>query len=308
VVGVLQGFAVVVFVIGVGVIAGRTGGLGANVESALSRVVLLIALPALLFCTLSNARLTDVFSAGLVVLSIVTMAMFAACLVAAMVIWHRAGRHAVVAAWSASYSNAGYLGIPIATYAFGDATLASSVVLFQLAIMLPMGIAMLDAFSSRGKSITGVLTGVVRTPTVVASLGGIAVAACGLRIPAVVMEPITMLSDVAVPAALLAFGMSLAGAARLPQRGSRGEVTAICALKLVAMPLLTYLVGRYVADLPAAELMPVTVLAALPTAQNVYAAASAYQASESLARETGLITTVVSLPTVGILVSALELS
>ena len=35
-----------VFVIGVGVIAGRTGGLGENVESALSRVVLLIALPA----------------------------------------------------------------------------------------------------------------------------------------------------------------------------------------------------------------------------------------------------------------------
>jgi hypothetical protein len=147
--------------------------------------------------------------------------------------------------------------------------------------------------------------GAVKTPTLVASIGGIAVAACGFRIPAVVMEPLTRLSEVAVPAALLAFGLSLAGGARFPRRGSRGEVAAICALKLVMMPLLTYAVGRYVADLPASELIPVTVLAALPTAQNVYAVASAYQASESLARETGLITTIVSLPTVGILVGVL---
>ena len=65
--GVLAGFFVVWFIILVGMFVGRRGILGENARSVLSALTFFVASPALLFETLSKAKLHDVFAAPLLV-------------------------------------------------------------------------------------------------------------------------------------------------------------------------------------------------------------------------------------------------
>jgi predicted permease len=76
------------------------------------------------------------------------------------------------------------------------------------------------------------------------------------------------------------------------------------ALKMVAQPLVTYLLGRYVFGVGRHTLLAVTVIAALPTAQNVFVIADRYGRGSLLARDVILLTTLVSLP-VALAISAL---
>lgn len=63
------------------------------------------------------------------------------------------------------------------------------------------------------------------------------------------------------------------------------------ATKLVVMPLIALGIGAAL-GLRGQDLYAVVVMAALPTAQNVYVAAARYEASENLARDTVLVTTI----------------
>ena len=65
--GVLAGFFMVWFIILVGMFVGRRGILGENARSVLSALTFFVASPALLFETLSKAKLHDVFAAPLLV-------------------------------------------------------------------------------------------------------------------------------------------------------------------------------------------------------------------------------------------------
>ncbi len=67
-------------------------------------------------------------------------------------------------------------------------------------------------------------------------------------------------------------------------------------LKLVVMPVLAWLVARLVFGMHGHELFAIVVLAALPSAQNVFNYAQRYDRGVVLARDTVLITTVLCIP------------
>jgi malonate transporter and related proteins len=111
-----------------------------------------------------------------------------------------------------------------------------------------------------------------------------------------VRQPVSLLAALAVPAALLAFGMSLSGAAR-PATGEGGRhVWLAVALKTVAQPVLAYALGRWAVQLSGEHLLAVTLTSALPTAQNVFVYATAYDRGIALARDAVLVSTVLSVP------------
>jgi predicted permease len=67
-------------------------------------------------------------------------------------------------------------------------------------------------------------------------------------------------------------------------------------IKLVLMPLVALVVARYALGLSAGEVLTVVLLAALPTAQNVFTYADRYEADVAVARDAVLVTTLASLP------------
>ncbi|MFE5403378.1 AEC family transporter [Streptomyces sp. NPDC056580] len=294
--GVLSGFAVIAVVIGVGYVLGWRGTLGDPGREVLTRLAFSVAGPALLFRTLAGADLSVLFSSRLLVTALSTAAVSAA-FVAVGALRHWGVGRTTIGALCAGYVNSGNLGIPIAAYVLGDASLVAPVLLFQVVLVTPVALTVLDLTGTGDKGTVWqrVLTP-LRNPIAVGSLTGVVVSASGWRVPGPVMEPVTMIGDMSVPAALLVFGMSLRGSAA-PGRGlDRHPVLLSVALKSLGQPLVAWALARGVFGLHGAPLLDVVVTSALPAAQNLFTYASRYQVAESLARESVLLSTVVSVP------------
>jgi hypothetical protein len=75
------------------------------------------------------------------------------------------------------------------------------------------------------------------------------------------------------------------------------ELGVIAVLKLLVQPATGYLVARFLLDLEGTALLAVTVLAALPTAQNIFVHATRYDVGVVLARDSIFLTTILSVPT-----------
>ena len=76
------------------------------------------------------------------------------------------------------------------------------------------------------------------------------------------------------------------------------SVQLAVALKLLVMPLVAWAAARYLFGLDGHELFVAVVLAALPTAQNVFVYASRYGRGETLARDAVLLSTLLALPVI----------
>jgi malonate transporter len=299
---VLHGFFVIAVIIAVGYGVRRAQVVGPGTEKAMARVVVTVATPAVLFVTLSEADVSEVFSAPVAVTVITSLTIAALTAVVVRLRWRMSRGDAAVTALAASYVNANNLGIPIAAYVLGDTTVIAPVLLFQLGLMLPAALLVLDHDSNsraggrRGSAAGRALKSALANPVTIASVAGLIVGGPHAHVPGVILDPLTMLADMAVPVALLAFGISLVGAT-LPGRGrDRGQLATLSAAKLLAQPALALGLGRGVFGLTGHGLLVVTVLAALPTAQNVLAAALAYDRTVPLARDTVTLTTAASLP------------
>lgn len=298
--GVITGFAVIAAVIATGYVLGRYGLLGANGREVLTKLAFHVASPALLFETLAQADLSVLVSAPLVITALCTVAMSAAYAVVGAVRRWPLGE-TTVGALCASYVNAGNLGIPVAAYVLGDASLVAPVLLFQLLLVTPVGLTVLDMSTSEGhESTLRLLTSPFRNPIVIGSLCGVAVAgaeaATDWRLPDPVLEPFELVGGMSVPAVLLAFGISLYGST-MPGRGrERWPVLLSVGLKVVGQPALAWALGTTVFGLSGAGLFAVVVTAALPAAQNLFTYASRYDVGTRLARESILLSTVLSVP------------
>ncbi|MER7402033.1 AEC family transporter [Streptomyces sp. NPDC000070] len=294
--GVLSGFAVIAVVIGVGYLIGRRGHLGDGGREVLTKLAFHVASPALLFTTLAQADLSVIFSDRLLVTAMSTATAAGVFVAVGAARGWGVGR-TTIGALCSSYVNSGNLGIPIAVYVLGDASLVAPVLLFQLVGVTPVALTVLDlATGGERRPLWQRLLTPLRNPIALGSLAGVAASASGLHVPGPLMDPLTLIGNMSVPAVLLAFGISLRGST-LPLRGAeRAPVLLAVALKAVVQPLVAWALAAGVFDLRGALLLDVVVTSALPAAQNLFTYASSYRVGEVLAREAILLSTVVSVP------------
>ena len=297
-VDVLAGFFVVWSIILVGMFVGRRKLLGENARSVLSGLTFFVASPALLFETLSKAKLQDVFAAPLLVAAVGAVATAFIYLLISRLLLKREMPEALVSTMSASLANSANLGIPIAVFVLGDANYVAPLLIFQLAFFTPVLLMALDATTSSHRTTPlGFLLLIIRNPMIVGSGLGLLVAGTGWQVPALVMQPIHLIGGAAIPAMLIAFGMSLNGSRPLQaSAGRRLDTLLASGFKLLVHPLLAYLFARFALGLENHALFAAVVTSALPTAQNVFVAASRYRTGITVAKDTVLITTVVAVP------------
>lgn len=294
---VVGAFVALVSVAVLGCVVGLIGVLRAEDELVLSRLAFFVATPALLFTTVARADLHSIFSPVLLTNLASLFVVQLVFLVVAAVIWRRGRSRATIGVLASSYVNAGNLGVPVAAYVLGDGALVAPIVLFQLLVMAPVAFAVLDSDrqgSGRRVSWRAVLTRPLRNPLTVASLLGLLIATLGVQLPAVLMRPIDLVAAAAVPVALVAYGLSMSGT-KASISLERDVVLAVL-LKTFVQPAAAYCVGRWLLGLDGAALLAPTLLAALPTAQNVYVYAVHYRSSRTLARSVVLLSTLVSIP------------
>ncbi|TCC65409.1 AEC family transporter [Kribbella pittospori] len=295
---VVGAFVALVSVAVLGYVVGLIGVLRAQDELVLSRMAFFVATPALLFTTVARADLHAIFSVVLLTNVASLFVVQLVFLLVAAVIWRRTRSQATIGVLASSYVNAGNLGVPVAAYVLGDGALVAPIVLFQLLVMAPVAFAVLDGDrlgSGRRVSLRAVVTRPLRNPLTVASLLGLLVAALGVQLPSLLMRPIDLVAAAAVPVALVAYGLSLSGGTK-DSISLRRDVVLAVVLKTVLQPIAAYVFGRWVLDLHGIALLAPTLLAALPTAQNVYVYAVHYRSSRTLARSAVLMSTLLSIP------------
>lgn len=294
-VGVLIGFAIIVSVIAVGYLVGRFELLGPQAQHVLSRLAFFVLSPALLFTVLGEADVSHLFSALLPISAIAAVVNIVAFLVVSLLIWRRPLPDATIGALASGYVNANNIGLPVSVYVLGDASSSAPVILLQLIVLAPIALTVLDVSTSGRVSVGRILLQPVRNPLIIGSLLGLIVAVAHLHIPASVLAPFQLVGGAAVPVILLSFGMSLHGSRVLAPGRDRRDVLLASSLKLAAMPVVAWLLGQFVWHLQGHRLFVVVVLAALPSAQNVFNYAQRYGVATALARDTVLITTALSI-------------
>jgi hypothetical protein len=310
---VLAGFATITIIIALGALLAHTGVLGAESQGMLARLSFYLASPALMVTVLGRADVSQLFSANLVASlgSVVVTATVAVAL--CRLVWRRTASDTVLATFCASYVNAGNLGLPIAAYVLGDASLIAPMLLAQLVVLQPLGLAVLDSTlvpvgsaATRAGRWRRALGQPFRNPLMIGSLVGLLLAVTQLRLPRFVEDPLVLVGGMAVPGMLIAYGVSL----RLGPRPGAGEpavqIATLVALKLVLQPSVAYLLARFVVGLEGRDLLAVTVVAALPTAHNVFNFALRYGRGEVLTRDSIFVSTVLSVPVLVLIAALLE--
>ncbi len=260
----------------------RFGVLSPTLQQGLGEFAFTIAIPAVVFTTI--VRLDDV--------PVIPLAAFAVSTVVVGVLVYllspaRTHGEKVINSMAGAYVNSGNLGIPLAIYVLGDASLVVIVVAFQTVIVTPLIVGLLDAAPKRLWSLP------LRVPVVLASLAGVLVLATGITLPEVMTRPLDIIGGAAAPAALFALGMSL-HAAEKPNLANPSLWLATSA-KVVAQPLIAFAAAKFLFGLDGLDLLAVTLFAGLPTAQNTFVYASQYKVPNGLSRDAVLVTSVLSL-------------
>lgn len=266
----------------------------------LANVAFFLGTPALLFKLLWQADLGMIIAPHLAV-SCAAIALSSLLYVGFELLWFRRGiSDAVMGVFGSSYVNAANIGIPLSTYVLGDPTWSVPILLLQMGVLQPLGLAVLDIQQSRsdGRRISGWrwVALPVRNPVTVAAAGGLLANVVDLRLPSVVVGPLDLVAQLAVPTMLVAFGISLYTGGLPGTAPHTRQAVVVSLLKLVVMPLLAWLLARAFGFDPATT-FAVTVLAGLPTAQNVFTNAVRYRVSVGLARDVVFFTTILSIPT-----------
>ncbi len=291
----LTGFVVVGFAIFIGWVLGRTGVLDVSSRAVLAKLVYWVLSPALLFVVLSSADVDALFSSLLPVSAIAALTVIVTYAVVARVVWRRPAGEAVIGALSAGQVNSSNIGIPLSLYLLGSAAFPAPVVLFQLLVLTPVALSILEV-SAGGRFRVSAIARALVSPIIVGSALGVLVSVLGIKLPEVIFAPIELIANACVPVLLISYGVSLHGQRVLGAGGRRGEVILASTLKLLVMPTLAWFFAIAVFGLGAQETFVVVVLAALPTAQNVFNYAQRFGVGEDVARDTVFVTTLGCIP------------
>ncbi|MCQ9345093.1 AEC family transporter [Corynebacterium phoceense] len=286
--GVLTGFAIILAVIFIGWFLAVRGVISSDRERLMfNRVAFYAATPALLFDSVARSDPAHVFTPVTLIIIVTTVIVSGIYLA---LFWRKGLTNATSGAAAASYFNSVNIGLPVSIYVLGDSTYAIPMVFIQMVLFTPIILGALG-----GKSLLGAVKTGLLSPMVVASILGFIVAYTGIHAPEPITEPIHLLGGASIPMILMSFGASLKTSGVLSDATVRTQVLVSSGLKLAGMPAIAFAVATLV-GLDADAVYAATILAALPTAQQVYNYAATFQAGQTVARDTVFITTFGALP------------
>ena len=178
------------------------------------------------------------------------------------------------ASMAAGFGNLALLGTPLALSHFGpQAALPLGMILsvhapiLWFAAMLHRAMFQTQASVSIGRTAKDLFVNLATNAIVLGLLAGTLWRVTGLSFHPIFATMLGMLSDAAVPTALFALGVSLAG---YSLKGSWSGMFSLIALKMVLMPVLVFLMVRYLVALPPLWAQVAVLFAAMPTGANAF--------------------------------------
>lgn len=292
-------FALVV----VGYLAGKLGYLGGDFDRQLSRLVINITCPALILSSAMTGELPDRrFILPLLLISVITYIVLAiiAFLLPRYLTRRKEDEGSI--GFALMFGNVGFMGYPVVASIFGHEAVFYAAVLnvvntfavFTIGTILITGKGEVEGERFQKKVLYS-------TPMLAAYLTMAIVALEIDNIPEAISQPLTMLGNITVPAALLIIGSSMS---QLPLRALMGNFTvyATALFRLAILPIVVYylclLMGfsRFVVNIN-------TVVIAMPVATYGTILCLKHQKDTTIITEVTFITTLLSMLTIPLLVT-----
>ena len=294
----------------VGWLAARLRAFDAAATRGLSLFAFNFAIPVLLLRTVAQTemppqpewRFVFAYFSG-------AFAIFALGALAARLIFSRRGAAPAIFGISASFSNTTILGIPIVLKAFGDAAAVPLALIlgFHSALLFTLTTVAAEIGAGIGVPLPTLLrnvgTGLVTNPILWGIAGGLLLNFLGVPLPPMLDQLAAMLGGAALPTALFALGANLS---RFRLTRTLRELLLLTGLKTLAQPALIYVLGAYVFDLAPVSLAVAVTMAALPTGINAYLFAARYDVAAPEATSTILLSTLLSVVSLGFLLTTLR--
>ncbi|MBB4064816.1 AEC family transporter [Gellertiella hungarica] len=290
--------------------AARITGQQAEALGWMNTFIIYAALPALFFKLVSKTPLHDLTRIDFILADVAaTYLVFAAVYLAGRIIRRNPVAESTVQAFGGAYGNIGYMGPGLALLALGEraAVPVALIVCFENAMHFIVAPAMM-AFAGGEKRSPGrlaftILAKVALHPFILSCAAGFVVVALAVPVPAPAEQLVNTLAQAAAPCALFAMGVTLA---LRPLKRVPAEIYYIVPAKLLLHPAIVYLVLASVGGFDPVWIQSAVLLAALPTAANVFVIGQQYHTWQERASATILISTVVSVGTITLVLYALR--
>ena len=286
----------------VGYIAGRLGYLGGDFDRQLSSVVINITCPALILSSAMTGELPDrQFILPLLAISVITYAVLTI-----VALWlpryqtHRKEDEGAIG-FALMFGNVGFMGYPVVASIFGYEAVFYAAVLnvvntfavFTIGTMLITGKNEVEGSRFQKKVLYS-------TPMIAAYLTMLIVALRIDHIPGFISQPLTMIGNITVPAALLIIGSSMS---HLPLKALLGNVTVYITslMRLAIIPIGMFYLCRSLGFSPLVVNIN-TIVIAMPVATYGTILCLKYEKDTTMITEVTFTTTLLSMLTIPLLV------
>ena len=286
----------------VGFVAGKLGYLGGDFDRQLSRLVINITCPALILSSAMTGQLPDRrYILPLLAISVITYVVLTAVAFLLPRYLTRQQQDEGVVGFALMFGNVGFMGYPVVASIFGHEAVFYAAVLnvvntfavFTIGTVLVTGSSEVEGSRFQKKVLYS-------TPMLAAYLTMAIVALEIDNIPAFVSQPLTMLGNITVPAALLIIGSSMS---QLPLKALMGNTTVYVTtvMRLAVVPIAMYFLCMLLGFDPYVVNIN-TVVIAMPVATYGTILCLKYGRDTSLMAEVTFITTLLSMITIPLLV------
>lgn len=204
---------------------------------ALSKLILFLFQPALIFTSSYRSRLDAEFLAITVFAVVITLLMGVITFLVIKVL-HYERLTASAFALSVLFVNAGNYGLPLILFAFGQEALTLGVIYFTSSVILIQTLAVFIAARGTANATAAVLN-IFKMPLVYAVVLGLAFNLLRVTVPDPIMKAADLTSDAAVPLMLVVLGLELGRATleRDPWHISLAAFIKLAVTPVVAMAL-----------------------------------------------------------------------
>lgn len=257
-------------VILLGQLARRTGFIPQSFLEPANRLVFYWAIPAMIFRSVAKASFTDHFHFGVLFITMLSQtAMF-------FISWAVAKGAKIKEQSSGSFmqcsfhGNLGYIGLAVAYYFLGENGLIQTGILGGFVMILQNLLAVialnLNSTKKTSEHKRKILYDILANPVIIAAIFGIIFSLTHVAVPIIIGRTLQILSDLALPMALLLIGASLSFDS---MKHNILSVLGSSLLKLVLMPILGFMLYRF-SGISATSYLPGLILLGSPTATISY--------------------------------------
>jgi malonate transporter len=291
-----------------GFICGFYGVFDRTATDNLNRFAIYLALPSLMFTAMSKITPDQVQQIGFVG---AFCGGFAVTFAVAFALSRARGRpvaNASIEGLDASYSNVGFMGIPMCLLVFGPESAPASIIatLFTACVLFLFAIVVIEIDLQKGYSFWSTGAKVARalfSSLLIAPVAGLAIGLSGLTVPAPFASFTTLLGGAASPAALVCIGLFLAQE-RVVTHDIR-SIALLVAMKLILQPVVTALLAFHVFSMPPLWSHSAVILSALPIGSGPFTIAKLYGIEAGVTSGSILASHIFAVLTVSVLVASL---